>query len=92
VPSLEEDSVILAAAQADPDAHQLTDAQLAAMVPMRSLKGRPKSEKKKLLLSVRYSPEVVAYFKATGDGWQTRMDEVLRDYVDRESKGPRKRS
>jgi uncharacterized protein (DUF4415 family) len=30
---------------------------------------------------VRYSPEVLAYFRATGAGWQTRMDEALRDYV-----------
>ncbi|MFA7241719.1 MAG: BrnA antitoxin family protein [Sulfuricellaceae bacterium] len=36
---------------------------------------------RKVLLSVRYSAEVVDYFKATGEGWQVRMDEVLRDYV-----------
>ena len=32
-------------------------------------------------VSIRLSPEVVEYFKSTGKGWQTRMDEVLRDYV-----------
>jgi len=32
-------------------------------------------------VSVAYSPEVLAYFRATGTGWQTRMDEVLRHYV-----------
>jgi uncharacterized protein (DUF4415 family) len=36
---------------------------------------------KKILLSVRYSPEVVEYFKSTGDGWQTRMDEALKEWV-----------
>lgn len=36
----EEDAKILAAAMADPDAQPLTDAQLAAMVPLRSLRGR----------------------------------------------------
>jgi uncharacterized protein (DUF4415 family) len=51
------------------------------MVPMKALRGRPKSVDKKLLISVRYSPEVVAYFKATGEGWQSRMDGVLRQYV-----------
>jgi uncharacterized protein (DUF4415 family) len=30
---------------------------------------------------VRYSPEVVEFFKATGEGWQARMDGVLREYV-----------
>ena len=80
-PTPEEDAAITAAAESDPDAQPLTDAQLAAMVPMRSLRGRPKSESRKLLLSVRYSPEVVAYFKSTGEGWQTRMDDALKEYV-----------
>jgi len=44
-------------------------------------RGRPKAKRRKLLLSVRYSPEVVEYFRATGDGWQTRMDEVLLEWV-----------
>lgn len=34
-------------------------------------------------VAVRYSPEVLEYFRATGAGWQTRMDEVLREYVAR---------
>ncbi len=84
-PTPEEDAEIVAAALDDPDAQPLTDAQLAAMVPMRAMSGRPKTESKKVLLSVRYSPEVVAFFKSTGAGWQLRMDAVLRDYVDRHS-------
>jgi uncharacterized protein (DUF4415 family) len=57
------------------------------MVPMAAVRGRPKSANKKLLASVRYSPEVVAYFKFTGDGWQSLMDIVLRRYVVRQSRG-----
>ena len=86
LPTPEEDAAIFAAAEADPDAQPLTAAQLASMVPMRSLRGRPKAEKKKLLLSVRYSPEVVAFFKATGEGWQSRMDSVLKEYVAKHSR------
>lgn len=81
LPTPEEDRVITAAAKADPDAQPLSANQLKAMVPMRSLRGRPKSANKKLLVSIRYSPEVVAYFKSTGEGWQARMDSVLRQYV-----------
>lgn len=55
------------------------DPELAAM--SKRARGRPKSENPKILLSVRYSPEVVAFFKSTGKGWQTLMDEVLRKYV-----------
>jgi uncharacterized protein (DUF4415 family) len=86
IPSLAEDKVITAAARKDPDAQPLTPKQLKAMVPLRSVRGRPKSKSKKLLVSVRYSPEVVDYFKSTGDGWQTRMDQVLRQYVARHSR------
>ncbi|MFZ3037402.1 MAG: BrnA antitoxin family protein [Rugosibacter sp.] len=86
VPTAAEDKAITAAAKSDPDAQPLTPAQLEAMVPLRSLRGRPKSENKKLLVSVRYSPEVVAYFKSTGEGWQSRMDAVLRQYVSRHSR------
>jgi uncharacterized protein (DUF4415 family) len=81
MPSLKENAKILAAAKADPDAQPLTKKQLAAMVPLRSVRGRPKSENKKLLVSVRYSPEVIAYFRSTGEGWQGRMDGVLSEYV-----------
>lgn len=81
MPSLKENAKILAAAKADPDAQPLTKRQLAAMVPLRSVRGRPKSENKKLLVSVRYSPDVIAYFRSTGDGWQGRMDGVLSEYV-----------
>ena len=81
MPTVAEDRCINAAARTDPDALPLTPKQLQAMVPMKALRGRPKSAEKKLLVSVRYSPEVVAYFKATGEGWQSRMDGVLRQYV-----------
>ena len=44
-------------------------------------RGRPKSDTRKVLLSVRYSPEVVEYFRATGAGWQTRMDDALKEWL-----------
>jgi uncharacterized protein (DUF4415 family) len=81
MPTVEEDAAITAAALSDPDAQPLTDAQLGAMVPMKTLRGRPRTANPKRLVSVRYSPEVITYFKSTGDGWQARMDGVLREYV-----------
>ena len=86
MPTVAEDKAITAAAKADPDAQPLTPKQLQAMVPLRSLRGRPKLENKKLLVSVRYSPEVVAYFRSTGEGWQSRMDGVLQQYVARHTR------
>ena len=81
MPSDEENAKIVSAAKADPDARPLTKKQLQAMVPLKSVRGRPPLESKKILASIRYSPEVLAYFRGTGEGWQSRMDGVLRDYV-----------
>ncbi len=86
MPTEKQNKVILAAAKADPDARPLTARQLKAMVPLQAMRGRPKSSNPKQLVSVRYSPEVLAYFKATGEGWQTRMDGVLRQYVSRRAR------
>ena len=81
MPSVKDNAKIVAAAKTDPDAKPMTKAQLDALVPIRAVRGRPKAENKKLLLSVRYSVEVVEYFRSTGEGWQARMDGVLRQYV-----------
>jgi uncharacterized protein (DUF4415 family) len=44
-------------------------------------RGRPKAEQTKQALTVRYDADIVAAFKATGKGWQTRMNEALRDWL-----------
>ena len=41
----------------------------------------PQKRPTKIAVTVRYSPEVVEYFKATGEGWQTRMNDALQNYV-----------
>ena len=86
MPSLQQDRAITAAAKADPNAQPLTPNQLKSMVPFRALRGRPKLANPKQLVSVRYSSEVLEYFRSTGEGWQSRMDGVLRKYVSRQSR------
>lgn len=44
-------------------------------------RGRPKAECTKLALTVRYDADVVEAFKATGKGWQTRMNAALKDWL-----------
>jgi uncharacterized protein (DUF4415 family) len=70
----------------DPDdAPELTDAffQSADEYKGNQLikRGRPKAKAIKLLLTVRYDADVVQAFKATGRGWQSRMNDVLRQYI-----------
>jgi uncharacterized protein (DUF4415 family) len=40
-------------------------------------RGRPKLKNPRTLLSLRLPPDVIASWKASGPGWQTRMAEVL---------------
>jgi uncharacterized protein (DUF4415 family) len=35
----------------------------------------------KQLVSVRYSAEVLEFFRSGGEGWQTRMDDALKQWV-----------
>lgn len=81
VPTEAEDQLLQAAALADPDAQPLSIEQRSQMQPLRAVRGRPKSEASKQLVSVRYSPEVLDFFKSSGTGWQARMDAVLLGYV-----------
>jgi uncharacterized protein (DUF4415 family) len=70
----EEDAAITAAAEADPDA-QPTDAVSRRKVGRRPL-ARPKRA-----VQLRLDADVLDRFRAGGDGWQTRMNEVLRKAV-----------
>ena len=40
-------------------------------------RGRPKIERPKTRVSLRLDPDVVAAYKATGKGWQKRINETL---------------
>jgi uncharacterized protein (DUF4415 family) len=48
----------------------------------RGKRGSQKAPTKKLV-SLRLSPEVIEYFKATGPGWQTRIDGALIEAIKR---------
>ncbi len=45
---------------------------------------RPRGKQKKPIkkqLTLRLNPEVVEFFKAQGDGWQSNIDKALVEYV-----------
>jgi uncharacterized protein (DUF4415 family) len=45
--------------------------------PARPL-GRPKKARPKEAVNIRLDPEVLAYFRGTGPGWQSRINAALR--------------
>ena len=75
----------------DPDAPEATDEQIAQAKPFtetfpalaeimrKNAGGRPKADNPKVAVSLRLDQDVVARFKASGPGWQTRMNRALRD-------------
>jgi len=55
---------------------------------MKKLEVRgPQKAPTKVRVSLRLSREVVEYFRATGDGWQTRMDGELLEMVNKHKAG-----
>jgi uncharacterized protein (DUF4415 family) len=57
------------------DAPELTDEQLAEAVIRR---GRPPLETRKQPVKIRLDPDLVAALRASGPGWQTRINALLR--------------
>jgi len=60
----------------------VTDAEHAERVEAIRKRGRPKSEAPKEKINVRISPDVLAALRATGRGWQTRINALLREAVE----------
>jgi uncharacterized protein (DUF4415 family) len=45
-------------------------------------RGRPPvGDEAKQQVTLRLAPNVIRYFKDSGDGWQTRLNETLEEYV-----------
>ncbi len=44
-------------------------------------RGRPKAAVKKVSTTIRLDADVLEAFKATGHGWQTRINTVLRTWL-----------
>ena len=95
----EEEARIQAQIAADPDNPESTDDELVKAKPMAEVlpelhaalmaeiakrkAGRPKAAVTKRTIAIRLDPDVLAAFKDTGPGWQTRMNEALREWIER---------
>jgi uncharacterized protein (DUF4415 family) len=53
-------------------------------------RGRPPvGDEPKQQVTLRLAPKVIRYFKQSGEGWQTRLNETLEEYVAAAAKKPR---
>lgn len=75
----------------DGEVRELSDRDVKQMRPMSEVlpanlqrnigqRGR-QQEPTKIKTSIRLSPEVIEHFKAEGGGWQRRIDQALRIYI-----------
>lgn len=55
-----------------------TTAELTRVAMAKRLRGRPKSAQTKVAVKLRLDPDIVAALRATGVGWQTRVNDALR--------------
>lgn len=78
MPTTAEDAAIAAGIAADPDTYELG---LDDLRQMKRRAGRPPSATTKRQVTVRYDADVVDAFKARGPGWQTRMNDALREWL-----------
>nr|CRH06020.1 Protein of unknown function [Candidatus Magnetococcus massalia] len=44
-------------------------------------RGRPKGTSNKVSTTIRFDTDVLDAFRETGKGWQTRMNDALRDWL-----------
>jgi uncharacterized protein (DUF4415 family) len=66
----------------DPNDDAAVDAYWAKATIIRPNHRGPQKAPVKKQVSLRLSPEVLEYFKSTGKGWQTRIDETLKKAIE----------
>jgi len=76
-PTEAEDVAITAAIADDPDSWEMDAAGFA-----KAKRGRPFAADPKLPVTLRLDSDVVHHFRASGKGWQTRINEILRKEVE----------
>lgn len=65
----------------DEDERPLSKAEMQAGMAAAKRRGRPAGSGAKEQVAIRFDREVLAAFRAGGAGWQTRMNEALKDWL-----------
>ena len=68
-----EEKALKAAMAADPDTWEATEAEFAT-----ARRGRPPVPEPKIPVSIRFDKDVLDTLRASGKGWQTRVNALLR--------------
>ena len=77
----------------DGEVRELTEADFSKAKPVKAVlpeivemqkraRGRPKSDTTKVSTTLRLDPEIIDFFKRGGRGWQTRINDVLKEHME----------
>jgi uncharacterized protein (DUF4415 family) len=61
--------------------NELFSPEIAAEMLRPKKSGRPHSENPKIFTGIRLDADVLDSFKSTGKGWQTRMNNALKEWL-----------
>ncbi|MBF0132112.1 MAG: BrnA antitoxin family protein [Magnetococcales bacterium] len=84
LPTPEENAEINKGIAADPNTYELPNSEFAKLKRI----GRPPASTTKERITIRLSHEVVEQFRASGNGWQIRIDAALKDWLKTHSPTP----
>lgn len=76
-----DDDAIHRAINNDPDSHLLTDIDFQHMRPATEVLPKIFKPSNTVPTVLNLSPEVLAYFQAKGQSWQTQIDNILKQYI-----------
>jgi len=65
----------------DEDDRPATKQELQAGIAAYRKRGRPTGSSTKEQVAIRFDREVLTAFRTAGPGWQTRMNDALRDWL-----------
>jgi uncharacterized protein (DUF4415 family) len=93
-PTQAEEAAIYEGIAADSEARELDDEWFKTAKPASEVfspevftalkkpgRGRPKAENPKVFTAIRLDADLLETFKATGKGWNTRINAALRQYL-----------
>ena len=76
MPTPDEDAAINAGIAQDPDTYEMGASEFRQL-----RRGRPLGSGTKVQVTLRIDEDVLDKFKASGSGWQTRMNEALKSWA-----------
>ena len=97
LPDSTEDAEIARGIAADEDTWEPAEGELAEArsgkrilrelgLPAPKPRGRPRKENPKVPVSIRLDADVLQALRATGKGWQTRVNDILRQWLTKDSR------